>query len=318
MMKYQQLFNEQLRNSVPDDLGLGNILQKVLHISKESIYRRLRNETAYTLEELAVLSKHFRISLDNLVMDQDTRLINMFCDPIFNESGVFSRYLDRINEHLHQLMITKGQLVTLASELPASQSFGIRELRNFKTYYWQKVILNRSRLKGIAYSDSFYLGDVNRSIDTMLSYYNRVSRIDIWSDETIDATIRQITYCDQSGLFGSKGDKERVIHALIEMLNDMEGKLEGVSADDNPIHQFYVSSIELSNNCMMFRYPDHREAFINFSTFNSFSSTNHAFCNEIEMLIQTTIGKSVNISGQSDIHRHRFFEGMRKKVMECI
>ncbi len=317
-MKYQLLFNEQLRNSAGNDHGLNKQLRKVLYLSKESIYRRLRNETAYTLEELAALSKHFKISLDNLVMDQDTGLINMFCNPIFNESGIFASYLDRINDKLNLLLSKKGEVVYIASDLPISQTFTIPELRNFKSYYWQKVILNRSRLKGIAYSDAFYLGDVNRSIDKMLSFNEKISRTEIWTEETLDATIRQIIYCEQSGLFKSKEDKDRVVRALLELLDNLENKLELMTPDDQPAHKFFISSIELLNNFMLFRYPDRNEAFLNFSIFNSFSSSNHAFCREIEMLVETIIKKSVNISGQSDIHRIRFFDRMRKKVFEIL
>ena len=89
-----------------------------------------------------------------------------------------------------------------------------------------------------------------------------------------------------------------------------------MAPDDQPSHKFFISSIELLNNFMLFRYPDRNEAFLNFSIFNSFSSSNHAFCREIEMLVETIIKKSVNISGQSDIHRIRFFDRMRKKVLE--
>ena len=47
--------------------NLANLLIDTLYIGKEAIYRRLRGEVPFTLEEAALISRKLGVSLDNVI-----------------------------------------------------------------------------------------------------------------------------------------------------------------------------------------------------------------------------------------------------------
>lgn len=56
-----------IRNTLPEDKNIANVLTEILFIGKEAVYRRLRGEVPFTLYEAALIVKQLGISLDSLI-----------------------------------------------------------------------------------------------------------------------------------------------------------------------------------------------------------------------------------------------------------
>ena len=56
---------EAVKEKLPLKENLANLLIDTLYIGKEAIYRRLRGEVPFTLEEAALISRKLGVSLDN-------------------------------------------------------------------------------------------------------------------------------------------------------------------------------------------------------------------------------------------------------------
>jgi plasmid maintenance system antidote protein VapI len=61
-----QLF-QYLKNKLPEQASVVDEVSKLLDISTDSAYRRIRGEKALTIEELYKLCVHYRLSLDSLL-----------------------------------------------------------------------------------------------------------------------------------------------------------------------------------------------------------------------------------------------------------
>lgn len=57
---------EAVKEKLPLKENLANLLIDTLYIGKEAIYRRLRGEVPFTLEEAALISRKLGVSLDNV------------------------------------------------------------------------------------------------------------------------------------------------------------------------------------------------------------------------------------------------------------
>lgn len=55
-----------MKEKLPQDTNLANLLMDILYIGKEAVYRRLRGEVPFTLAEAAVISQKIGISLDRI------------------------------------------------------------------------------------------------------------------------------------------------------------------------------------------------------------------------------------------------------------
>ena len=59
---------EAVKEKLPLKENLANLLIDTLYIGKEAIYRRLRGEVPFTLEEAALISRKLGVSLDNVIV----------------------------------------------------------------------------------------------------------------------------------------------------------------------------------------------------------------------------------------------------------
>ena len=57
---------EALKEKLPPKTNLANLLMDTLYIGREAIYRRLRGEVPFTLEEAALISRKLGVSLDKI------------------------------------------------------------------------------------------------------------------------------------------------------------------------------------------------------------------------------------------------------------
>jgi hypothetical protein len=62
----QNAFFERVRERMNSNLSLVNEIAEVLNVSNDSAYRRLRGETALSLNEAFLLASHFQIALEEI------------------------------------------------------------------------------------------------------------------------------------------------------------------------------------------------------------------------------------------------------------
>lgn len=304
---------EELHRKVGNQKGLVKELKEVLDISQDSIYRRLRGDSEFTLDEVAKLAAHYGFSVDALIFKDAPATVFKF-NTLYENREAFPRYLTHIADQMHALRKANGSLTFIASELPISQSFLHETLRDFKIFYWQRVILNQSWMRDVHFSEHFNPGiEAIQNLDSLMKSYSSIKKVEMWTEETLDDTVRQILYSRDCGLFASNNDFQRVCESLINCLNRLEKELETPPDDDSGL-SFYVSSVELGNNIVLMDFGDYRNVYLKFNTFNTVMTSNDLFCDEIEQMVKVNLQKCVEISGKSDIYRHRFFNKLRGKV----
>ncbi len=63
----QQLLFKAIKNKIGENLSAADEIAKLLDISADSAYRRMRGEKTISLDELQVLCTHYKISVDQLL-----------------------------------------------------------------------------------------------------------------------------------------------------------------------------------------------------------------------------------------------------------
>jgi hypothetical protein len=224
-----------------------------------------------------------------------------------------------ITRELESLSQSNGRLTFVASELPISQSFQDPVLRRFKVFYWQKVILGQSWMKGVRFNEDFQLGNhALNYTDRLMESYGALQKQEIWTEETLDDTLRQVEYCREGGLFADRNQALQIYNALLQLLDRLEQELEHHTETNGAALKFYVCSTELGNNIVLMNFGGYSKAFVKFNTFNALSTDYPEFCNEIQRMVEANLKKSVEISGKSDVIRYRFFETLRRKIRRLM
>ena len=126
----QQLF-QLIKNKLPADASVADEVGKLLNISSDSAYRRMRGEKQITFEEVYVLANKFKISLDQL-MNINTGGI-LFQGNFVNEKTYgFDQYLTGILHTMACFASFKNkELYYSCKDMPLFHHFLCERIRRF-------------------------------------------------------------------------------------------------------------------------------------------------------------------------------------------
>jgi hypothetical protein len=211
----------------------------------------------------------------------------------------------------------KGQILFAAEDIPMFHHFGYENISAFKIYYWSKAVLNSSEYSGQKYHYRLIHPEILKAVKTLHEAYNRIHSTEIWTDETINSTLRQIIYFKESGQFQDPKDALLLLDEFEQSMKDLEIKAEKSSKIPGEIKNnfsLYNCEVRIGNNCILLDLGDSRRVFLSHNTFNSLRTIDKAFCEETYNWLQNLVKKSTLISDIGEKQRFIFF----KKVEDAI
>ena len=93
---------EAIKEKIPANSNIANVLMDNLFIGREAVYRRLRGEVPFTLIEAAIISRKLGVSLDKMigVSFKENAVFDM---NVVHHSNPFETYYDIINKYTELL-----------------------------------------------------------------------------------------------------------------------------------------------------------------------------------------------------------------------
>lgn len=313
---------EIIKQQIPKNHSLPQELGEILGLTADSIYRRIKCQTPFTLDEAALVCQHFDVPLETL-NDLMVHVVSFKYQPSGKDNESFQGYLEYFLKQIRG--ITKFQqrhIFYAAEDIPVFHHFAFPKLSDFKFFYWRKTILNHADLQNQkfaigSHSETFLDLSMKASIA-----YSEVETTEIWTDETIGSTIKQIRFYHEAGLFASKNDAVEVVDDLMQLIVNLQKQCDfglkvrpGGSLSSTPF-TFYMSDLMIGNNCVLVKTNDISSSFIGFNTFNFMSTRNSEFNQQNEHWMQNLISKSTQISKTAEKIRNQFFKILIERVEE--
>jgi hypothetical protein len=323
-MSNQVLFLQKIKSALPAAISLADELADILGVSSDSAYRRIRGTTALTLEEVITLSTHFKISLDSF-LNFSTGMVTFNYAVIDNKIESFKGFLEKQRDDLKKIVATENSHITYACEdIPVFHNYRYPKLASFKIFYWLKSIMNVEELEGQKFSQELIPQELKDIGENIYKLYSQVPSTEIWTDTTIQSTIKQIEFYWESGIFETKESALEVCEELKKELTDIEkqaslGKKTGNGKDlgrEISDYQLYFSEIEMTNNCVLVKLNELKVVYLSHQTFNTISTSNNKYCEETEVWLNNIMRKSNLISGISEKLRYQFFKKAYKVLEE--
>lgn len=318
-MQVQDVFIKKLKESVAPNVSLSEEIADLLGISSDSAYRRLRNETEFTLKEVHAIAQHFKISIDSLfAYNSDFVTCNYI--KLTDSAENFEKYLASLAGQLKMLQkLPNSRIIYAAEEIPIFHSLGTDPLRAFKLFYWQRSVLNVPEYQSKKFGMDIIPPKLLELATEIHETYKHVPSVEIWTDNTILTTVKQIEFYFESGAFKSKEDALLVLHHLHIMVDSLNTYSEqGAKLPGGPQnYTLYNSDLVIGTNCILITTDQFTSSYISFNTLNSITTTNRAFCEEIEHWMKNLMKKSTLISGSAEKQRFRFFNKMRQNITAC-
>ncbi len=319
----QLVLMQRLKEALPSNISLVDELADLLKVSNDSAYRRMRGETQLSIEEIAAICKHFKLSFDAFINSNDNSLVSFKYNRMDADSDAFKAYFKSIKSDLEKIVtFEEKDIIFAAEDIPIFHHFAHPELTAFKMFYWNKSILNAKDFEDKKFDSKLVDTELIEIASSILEHYAAVPSIEIWSDDTANSTIKQIEFYWEAGIFKSKEDALLICDQVSQMLERIKRQAElntKMGLDNKPTsstsnYALYHSDVMIGNNCVLVSTGPMKATYLSYHTFNTILTMNANFCQETDTWLKNLIRKSNLISGVAEKQRYRYF----KKIEETM
>jgi hypothetical protein len=213
-----------------------------------------------------------------------------------------------------------NEIMYAADDVPVWHHFFSDELISFKLFYWLKSILCSPEYADALFDPSEIDPELISYAKELLNNYNKTTSTEVWTEDTINSTLKQIEYFWESGYFSKKSDALMMCDLMTEEINLLQkkaaksSKLIGPGESGVENFKLYKSEVMIGNNSILANIGSTKIAYVSNNTFNMMSTTNADFVHENEHWLQNLVRKSTLISGVGEKQRNQFFRLLRDKI----
>lgn len=323
----QAEFFQSLKTAIPPYASLVDEVAETLNVSVDSAYRRIRGEKLLDFEELRILCQRFNISLDKFFsLNSDSILFqgktNSYKEDSFMEwmEDVLAQ-LNLVNSFSHK------HVYFLVKDMPPFHHYYHPALAGFKFFFWMKSILLFENLKGVKFSiEDNHFEKYREITQKTIKIYNRVPTSEIWNEEGLNTTLRQIEVYHEMGLIKCTEDTIFLYKCVLEVIDHLEkmaetGKksiLGQLPTADSAEYKMYLNEIVLGDNTFMAELGDAKITYLNHSVMYFIGSRDPKFNDAMFRNLENLMKRSTLISGTGEKERKQFFNKLRKKVENKI
>lgn len=313
----QLSFFNRVKQCAPANLSLVDDIAELLNISNDSAYRRMRGETPLTIVELDLLCRHYKVPFETHVQ-HDVDSVSFSYRRLDGKEENFAGWLNNLKNDVEKIAgVKNSRIIYAADDVPIWHHFIDEEFIAFKFFYWLKCILNEERYVNSRFDISLIDPALIQTAKDLLNNYNHTHSAEIWTEDTLNSTLKQIEYFWESDFFTGKEEALRMCACVTRVLEKLQLKAERSSKleQGHPENfQLYVSDVMVGNNTILVSIGDTKVAYVSNNTFNFLSTGNAAFVAENEVWLNNLLKKSSLISGVSEKQRNRYFRFLHNKV----
>lgn len=323
-MKIQLAYFEKLKSLHPNKKKIPKELQDILGISADSAYRRLRGETALSIDEAFKLSHHYNMSVSDLESIRNNHVI-FNKQPFIKTLDHFEQFMRLSLEHLHVLLEDPNHLlVYTAKDIPIFYPYKFKKLAAFKIYVWMRNFFDISHINEQHITMDNLPSSILELAEKQWQAYNKVNAIEIWNDTTILSMVKQIEYFYEAGLLNSKEEALTLCDEFSLLIKHiykqaMHGKRMFLEDDERPSNvdfKMYFNEVLIMDNNIISRVNNRLMYSVPYGAVNFVNTTNQELAGDMYDYMMRQAHKSSLISDVSEKDRNRFFIRLRNRVDE--
>ncbi len=313
----QTSFLDQIKQRLPPNLSFADELAEVLHLSRDSAYRRIRGETVLSLDEVKTLCTHYGVSLDALLAPT-SEMVPFHYQMVSYDRFTFEHWLKSIEDSLQLISgfpEKEKELIYYAKDMPVFYYFLFPELSAFKMYFWMKTILGYPQYQHEKFSKEVVPPQYIATGARIWDKYSRLASTELWSDENLNVTLKQIEYHFDCGYFSSPADAHVVLDQFSALVKNVrQWATTGMKDGDKGSLKVYKNEILIAENTILFKMGSKRVIFLTHNITSILTTSHELFCKHTEMFIDNLINKAVLISVTGEKERNRFFNSLDDRV----
>ena len=318
MTQYYDNFLKVLEERFPRKSDLVNALMDVLHLEKESIYRRLRRDVLFTSEETMRIAAAWSISLDNIICRNPGKTRPFCCNMI---EFVNPREADyELLEHYNRVIGIigndgNGKMVEVNNSLPRSLYGRSEPLTRFVTMKWFYKYGRPE--EALSFSD-IHITERMRAID--LEYIRRLHDVpevhSIHDKYFVEHIVDDILYFRSVRML-TEDDVALLKSELLTLVDFMEDvAIKGYFPETGNKLFFYLAHTWLESEYVLYASKDLSLSFVRILERNTVSSMDKKVFDRFINMVLSIKRSSVLMSGSNALQQTEFFTRQRVRIME--
>lgn len=317
----QELF-ATIKGLIPSNVSAVDEIAKVLEVSSDSVYRRMRGEKTISLDELQALCSHYKISLDQLMNIRTGGF--MFQGNFLNSKTYrYDAYLSNMLMVLSMMnSFKKKEFYLLCKDVPIFYHFQFPEIAAFKYFFWMKSLFHFPEFTNQKFNFNSYKQELLPLGEKILDAYNELPCFELWNIENVNSTIRQIEFYREGQIFESDEDVLKLYEAWEKVVDHIEKqaelgyKFKYGDAEMKPMgsYQVYINEVVMGDNSMIALLDGVKLALMPHTVINYMTTRDMVFCENLFDYVQSVMKRSTLISKVSEKERAKFFRLLKDRI----
>ncbi|MEK6780118.1 MAG: helix-turn-helix transcriptional regulator [Bacteroidota bacterium] len=309
----QSIFLEKVRKRLTPNISFADELAEVLNISRDSAYRRIRGETILSLDEAKKLYDRYAVSIDSLF----TVSSNMvpFYHRALTPEYTLGQWLNSVAKNLEEANhYEKKQMIIAAKDIPIFHYFRLPELSAFKIFFWLKSIIKDPAFANELYRAEAVPVELTQAGNRIWDSYAGMPSTEIWSDEAINDTLKQIEFYGECSFFAKPNQAAALCDQLIKLNNEIREEAAEGKKTDGSSFKLYVNEIFIADNTVLAHMDQKRSVYVSYNLLNLLTTFQESFCEKTELYLNNMIKNSTLISATAEKERNKFFNMMNERI----
>ncbi len=317
----QQLF-QAIKGKLQGDASVADEVSRLLEISTDSAYRRMRGEKTITFEELYKIATHYRLSLDQL-MNIDNGAILFQGQYLDKRTFRFEEYTNSLLQNLAYMNSFKEkEFYYSCKDLPIFYHYVLKELAAFKWFFWLKTYFQFPEFERKKFRLSDFPDELFAIDQKILNFYNQIPSIEIWNIESMNIIFQQVEFYRYAGVFESDRDAYILYEAVEKLWYHLEKqasfgyKFTYGDPEEKPMAKFrmYFNEVLLGDNNMLLVLDGMKLSYLTHTTINFMTTRDMVFNENMYTHLQNQMKRSTLISAVSEKERAKFFRIIRERI----
>jgi hypothetical protein len=315
MNKLNVKLTEEIIRRIPSGIKPVDYLADSLNTSRESAYRRLRNEIPFTFNEITQLAGQLNFSMDEIIgIDKQGRIfmdfhIDAYANPDKNFHALFREYakfIENVSKARNQDIIISSNKISLLTLMKYDTLF--------KFFYFKYIHQTQEMFFNSCFSDITIPSEIaelrQRFIENMAELDSVTA---IYGKDLFLSMIRDIKYYYSRELL-SKTEVSTLKTELLTLLEQLTKLMQTGSNDTGKRKMCYLSLLDIETNCEHAAYDGKNFLIYWIYSINFLSITDPELCMVHQKRFEAMKKTAVLLSRSNEILQGEFLEKQQQHI----
>ena len=308
---------------LPQRKDVVSALMELLGLSQSAVYNRLNHSSKFTFEEVALIAKAYKISLDEYVYEGS---LDEMPHPFYNDAlrsmpRTFLDYIRNIQSHLLRLSQLPDLKVTImVNEFSLLHLLPYDHITYSKLFMWNMANWNKGETFD-RYDPALLIKDeaYQAAKKAILDIFQQKATVEIWTPNMMTNLVSNVKYILDAKLMNSH-DANEIKQELIALSKDIEVQLNtGQKVVQGKTSTAGTTSVYINENIIssekIYVASDYGDfVFSMYDVPNYLRTTSSAICKHTKSWMNRVKHQSTEITHSSKLKRMALIQKMKNEV----